>query len=75
MAIKTLHKYLDNIINNEAEEKYRKIKLSNKAFQGRVNSQKGAMEFLMAIGWHESVIDNEPFLIYSGEIQTLVGTY
>ena len=71
----TLHTYLENVIKNGGEEKYRRIRISNKVFQGRVKSQKGGMEFLKAAGWTETLIDNEPFLIYAGDVQTLIGNY
>jgi UBX domain-containing protein 1/4 len=34
------------------EEKYRKIKLSNAAFQSRVGSVEGSLEFLDLVGFH-----------------------
>ncbi|KAK3768354.1 hypothetical protein RRG08_031143 [Elysia crispata] len=51
VCIETLIKYLDNIINNPSEEKYWKIRQSNKAFQERVACMKGTEEFLLAAGF------------------------
>jgi UBX domain-containing protein 6 len=49
--VDTLVKYLDNVINNPTEEKYRKIRLSNKAFKERVSQLNGTDEFLQACGF------------------------
>jgi len=51
VCIDTLMKYLDNIINNPTEEKFWKIRQSNKAFQERVACVQGTEEFLHAAGF------------------------
>ena len=51
ICVDTLVKYLDNVINNPTEEKYRKIRLSNKAFKERVSQLNGTEEFLQACGF------------------------
>ncbi|XP_059153796.1 UBX domain-containing protein 6-like [Physella acuta] len=51
ICIETLIKYIDNIINNPTEEKYWKIRQTNKAFQERVACMKGTEEFLLAAGF------------------------
>ncbi|XP_005111667.1 UBX domain-containing protein 6 [Aplysia californica] len=51
VCVDTLIKYLDNIINNPTEEKFWKIRQSNKAFQERVACLKGTEEFLHAAGF------------------------
>ncbi|CAG0890408.1 unnamed protein product [Cyprideis torosa] len=51
LCLDTLCKYLDNIINNPQEEKYRKIRVGNKAFQERVMALRGAKEFLLGAGF------------------------
>ncbi|CAL1527068.1 unnamed protein product [Lymnaea stagnalis] len=51
LCIETLIKYLDNIINNPTEEKFWKIRQSNKVFQERVACMKGTEEFLLAAGF------------------------
>ena len=53
----TLVKYLDNIINNPADEKYRKIRNSNKAFTERVASLEGTDIYLSAVGFQPVVED------------------
>lgn len=52
VCIETLNKYIDNILKNPSEEKYRKIKQSNKVFKERVAALKGVKELLtIAIGF------------------------
>ncbi|KAL9974898.1 hypothetical protein ACROYT_G011998 [Oculina patagonica] len=50
-CVDTLCRYLDNIRKDPEEEKYQKIKQSNKIFQERVAPVKGATEFLLACGF------------------------
>lgn len=51
VCVDTLSKYLDNIIKNPEEEKFRKIRLGNKAFKERVASLQGTEEFIQAVGF------------------------
>ena len=51
VCVETLSKYLDNLISNPGEEKFRKIRLSNKAFMERVRDLAGTDEFLQAVGF------------------------
>ena len=52
VCIETLNKYIDNILKSPSDEKYRKIKQSNKVFKERVAALKGVKELLtMAIGF------------------------
>merc|ERR1719452_214386 len=55
-CVETLCKYLDNIIQNPAEQKYRKIRRSNKAFQERVASLEGTEEFIMDCGFQQKLM-------------------
>lgn len=64
-CIQTLTKYLENIINHPDEEKYYKIRMSNRIFCEKVRNVEGALEFLKAAGFRETEIDNEAFLLYS----------
>uniref|UniRef100_A0A8D3CSM5 UBX domain-containing protein 6 n=1 Tax=Scophthalmus maximus TaxID=52904 RepID=A0A8D3CSM5_SCOMX len=50
-AVDIISKYVDNICKCPTEEKYRKIKLSNKVFQEKVRSVEGTREFLQALGF------------------------
>jgi len=51
LCVDTLCKYLDNIVNNPAELKFRKIRKSNKAFKERVAAMEGSEEFLAGCGF------------------------
>ncbi|XP_044056716.1 UBX domain-containing protein 6 [Siniperca chuatsi] len=50
-AVDIMSKYVENICKNPTEEKYRKIKLSNKVFQEKVRCVEGSREFLQALGF------------------------
>lgn len=50
-CVATIQKYLDNIIRNPEDEKYRRIKLSNRVFQEKVAPLEGTTEFLEAAGF------------------------
>lgn len=67
--METLSKYLENIVNNPDEEKYRKIRLSNRIFQEKVAGMEGVMEFLEAAGFNQQLLPfqngDEPFLVLS----------
>lgn len=72
ICVDTLIKYLDNVINNPTEEKYRKIRLSNKAFKERVSQLNGTEEFLQACGFEIKQLPfedhEEAFYIMSEEM-------
>lgn len=67
-CIETLTKYLENILNNPDEEKYRKIRMSNRIFCEKVKDVEGALDFLLGAGFIEQEIDNEMFLLWQAEI-------
>lgn len=53
-------KILRNIINNPSEEKFRTLKLGNKAIQSKILSVRGGMDFFLACGFQrESTIAGE----------------
>ncbi|XP_078360364.1 UBX domain-containing protein 6-like isoform X2 [Oculina patagonica] len=70
-CVDLLCRYLDNICKNPDEEKYQKIKQSNKIFQERVAPIKGASEFLLACGFEDKVLpvedSEEKFYVLSKE--------
>lgn len=66
-CIETLTKYLQNIIEHPDDEKYRKIRQSNRIFSEKVRPCEGALDFLLGAGFIEQTIDDEPFLIYANE--------
>ncbi|XP_050735790.1 UBX domain-containing protein 6-like [Eriocheir sinensis] len=51
LCIETLCKYIENIVSNPTEEKFRKIRISNKAYQERIDPIEGTKEFLEAAGF------------------------
>jgi len=51
LCVETLSKYIDNIVNNPSEAKFRKIRKSNKAFKERVAALDGSQEFLEGCGF------------------------
>lgn len=58
-AVDIISKYVDNICKNPTEEKYRKIKLSNKVFQEKVSRVDGTREYLQALGFESTMLPVE----------------
>ncbi|XP_004068244.1 UBX domain-containing protein 6 [Oryzias latipes] len=50
-AVEIISKYVENICKNPTEEKYRKVRVSNKVFQEKVRCVEGSREFLQALGF------------------------
>lgn len=63
-CVETLIRYLENIINHPEEEKYRKIRKSNRIFCEKVEPAAGALDFLYGCGFKEQTIDDENFLLF-----------
>ena len=51
VALKTLLAYIKNIADNPAEEKFRSIKLDNKAYKTRIGPVVGGNGLLKAVGF------------------------
>lgn len=70
-CVDTLGKYLENIINNPEEEKYKKIRMQNRVFQDKVIPIEGALEFLNAAGFCQKKLMNndkeEDFLVWNAD--------
>ncbi|EDX07715.1 UBX domain-containing protein 6 [Drosophila simulans] len=66
-CIATLIRYLENLIKNPEEEKFCKIRMSNKIFSEKVRYVEGALDVLQAAGFNEVQIDDEPFLLWTKE--------
>ncbi|XP_077390855.1 UBX domain-containing protein 6 isoform X2 [Festucalex cinctus] len=68
-AVDIISKYVENICKNPSEEKYRKLKLSNKVFQEKVRCVEGSREFLQALGFISTMLpvdgqeEEEEFLV------------
>jgi len=52
-ALSTLRVYLNNLLTSPSEEKFRRIRKDNRAFQDRVAKVSGALNFLKAAGFEE----------------------
>lgn len=63
-CVDTLCKYIDNILQNPTEEKFRKIRKSNPAYINRVSGVEGHDLFLSACGFETENIDEQEFWIY-----------
>lgn len=66
-CIATLIRYLENLIKSPTEEKFCKIRMSNKIFSEKVRYVEGALDVLQAAGFSEVQIDDEPFLLWTRE--------
>ncbi|XP_063239310.1 UBX domain-containing protein 6 [Bacillus rossius redtenbacheri] len=68
-CVETLCKYLENIVQHPEEEKYRRIRESNRVFQERVAGVEGARDLLLAAGFREQTLPHrdgeEKFLVFS----------
>ncbi|XP_029988175.1 UBX domain-containing protein 6 isoform X2 [Sphaeramia orbicularis] len=67
-AVDIISKYVENVCKNPTEEKYRKIKVSNKVFQEKVRCVEGTREFLEALGFISAMLpvegqEDEEFLV------------
>ena len=60
---------MDNIVQNPTEEKFRKIRKSNKAFQERVGSMEGTEMFLEACGFQNKTIEDQEFWVFPAEVK------
>lgn len=69
-CIETLKKYLTNIINNPNEEKFHKIRMSNRIFCDKVANAEGSAEFLQAAGFVQQQLDAESFYVWSPDFPT-----
>ena len=59
MCVDTLCKYLENILNNPTDEKYRKIRKNNQAYINRVSGVEGHDHFLSGCGFESANIDDQ----------------
>lgn len=66
-CVETLIKCLENIVNHPSEEKYKKIRMTNRMFCEKIKVCEGALELLHTAGFVEITIDDEPYLIWSEE--------
>lgn len=69
VCVNTLCKYLDNILQNPSDEKFRKIKKSNKAYQDRVACIEGTDIFLQAVGFNSQTLDGQDFWVFAETLE------
>ncbi|KAF3327714.1 UBX domain-containing protein 4 [Carex littledalei] len=62
-AFQTLLRIVGNVAKNPNEDKYRRIRLSNHAFQERVGNFKGGIEFLELCGFEKTKEGEELYLL------------
>lgn len=69
VCVETLCKYLENIISNPDEDKFHRIRMSNRVFQDKVVGIDGALEFLEAAGFNQQTLPfqdgEEQFLVFN----------
>ncbi len=70
VCVETICKYMDNILDNPAEEKYRKIRKTNKAYMERVATVEGHDLLLDALGFQTEVVDGQDFWVFPAELAT-----
>ena len=73
LCVETLCKYIENIIRNPTEIKFRKIRKSNKAFKERVASLEGTSQFLEGCGFQTQLLEGpdgtmEEFWVFPKEL-------
>lgn len=70
-CVDTLCKYLENIIQNPSEEKFQKIRMTNRVYQDRVAHVEGTQDFLIAAGFKVEKLPyqdgEEDFWVFSEE--------
>lgn len=70
-CIETIKKYLNNIIANPSEEKFQKIRMSNRIYSEKVANIEGSFEFMQAAGFNEQVMDDgEHYLVWNPDCLT-----
>ena len=77
LCVETLYRYLDNIIEHPADEKYRKIRINNKVYQEKVAPITGVDQFLQAAQFRKEKLANpsnelEDFWLHSGDDMKLL---
>lgn len=75
-CVSTIAKYINNIVENPNDPKFRRIRFGNGAFQKRVASVPGGLSFLEAVGFTEQEQDGEKYLVVDEETcAVLVSAY
>jgi len=62
-SLEIMEKLIRNVVSNPNEEKFRKIKLTNKKINDVITAVPGAVSALREMGWVDSSSDGEPVLV------------
>jgi len=62
-SLEIMEKLTRNVVSNPGEEKFRKIKLTNKKINDTITAVPGAVPALREMGWRDSSSDGEPVLV------------
>lgn len=77
VCVETLCKYVENIVQQPSEEKFRRIRMSNRAYQERVKCLEGTQQFLEAAGFGQEKLPfgegEEEFWVFppDGDVERL----
>lgn len=69
-AVSVLKIYLQKIVNNFNEEKYRKIRRENHRFAQKIGDLKGGIDCMNAIGFKKKMIEGQEYLVLEGEVDS-----
>lgn len=67
VAVRTLLKFVRNIVENPGMEKYRKVRTANSTYQSRLGSKQGGTNCMRAFGFKDVLENGENFLVISAE--------
>jgi UBX domain-containing protein 6 len=62
-SLEIMEKLTRNVVSNPGEEKFRKIKLTNKKINDTITAVPGAVPALREMGWRDNSSDGEPVLV------------
>lgn len=65
IAVRTLLKFVKNIVENPGIEKFRKVRTANSTFQSRLGCRQGGVECMRAFGFRDVNENSENFLVIS----------
>ena len=66
LAVDTLLKIIQNVVDNPNVERFRQLRVANKTFYQRVWRHSAAQEFLALVGW--TLVDEEKIVLQSDEL-------
>eukprot|EP00882_Tetradesmus_deserticola_P001152 GHRQ01001247.1.p2 GENE.GHRQ01001247.1~~GHRQ01001247.1.p2 ORF type:complete len:134 (+),score=65.18 GHRQ01001247.1:139-540(+) len=65
-ALEVIGKLLYNCAVSPREEKFRRVKLSNKKVADTIGSAEGALEAMLALGWEQGQAGSEELVVREG---------